>query len=97
MCDVLDDNVCCQGIVGGADGPDVQVVYLVDMLLGSHQLLNLVGFDTLWCAIDDEAQAGCQQTPRRPEDDEGNDEADDGVYDVPSRKGDDDARYDDAY
>ena len=95
--DIPNDDVCRQGIVSSAHGPNVQVVYLIDMLLSSHQLLYLVRFDTLWRTVNDESQAGRQQTPGRPQDDKGDDEADDGVYDIPSREGNDDARDDDAY
>ena len=87
---LVNGNVCCQGVVGSADCPDVQVVYVCHMLCLHHVLAYLVRLYTLWRTIDNQSQTGCQQVPCREENDECNDEADDGVNDVPTSPGNDD-------
>ena len=87
----INDNMCSQGVVGCADSPDVQVVYLVDMLLVGQQLLDFVRFDAFWRTIDNQTQTTRQQTPCREQNDEGNDEADNGVNNVPPRPGNNDS------
>ena len=62
-----------------------------------HVLTDFVRFYAFWRTVDYESQTGCQQVPCRQEDDEGDDEADDGVNDVPARPGDDDTLDDNTY
>ena len=90
---VADGDVGCQGVLGRADGPDVQVVDICDSGVRIEDLFpDPLAVDPGRDAVQRQTQAVVQQMRGRDQDDYGDHHADDGVDDVPSRKTDDDAR-----
>ena len=88
---VVDDDVCCQGIVGGADGPYMYVVRLFHMRIAFEGSMYLVHVHVFRNTINKQAQAAREQIPGRDKDDNGDDDTDNGVDDIPACVGDDEA------
>lgn len=92
----IDEEVCGEGVGGGAHGPDVDVVDVLDargFSCGDFYFLNIdVGGD----AIYGEAEAVFEEACGAGDDDDHDDEADYRIEPVPVGVGDDDACCDDS-
>ena len=83
-----------EGIVGGGDGPNVQVVYAADAVGCGHDLFYGLRLYAFGSAVDDEPQRVGEQAPGGTENDNGDDEAHNGIDNVPASQIDEYARED---
>jgi hypothetical protein len=68
---IVDDEMGGQGIFGGADGPDVDMVKVFDVFYAGDRFPDLFDLDAGRDAVQREAQAVPQQLPGAEEDDDG--------------------------
>ena len=93
---VGDDDVCGEGGLGGGDGPDMQVMDISHVVERVDAVSDLVDVEAFRHSVGTHAEAFGEEIPGGNEDDDGYDEANDGVDEVPAGEVDDDAADDDA-
>ena len=78
----VDDEVGREGVLGGADRPDMDMMKVLYSFDPADRLPDLFYLDAFGYAIQGEAQAVPQQLPGAEQDDDGDEQAQCGVYPV---------------
>ena len=93
---LVDDEMGGQGVFGRADGPDVDMVKIFDVLYASDSFPDLADLDAARDAVEGEPQAVAKQLPGAIEDNDGDDEAEGGIDPIELGIKDDEAADDQA-
>ena len=94
--DVTHHDMGCEGVFRGADGPDMDMMYLLDSVHGFHPAADVFHIELFRGAIKRQPDAVLEDVPCGIEYDGRDDKPYYGVDDVPAGESDDYARYDHA-